>query len=660
MAGGQLVPHVLPNGQTIMIPGYLAPKSPALAMPSIQAPSTGPDQRLASNVPDFRPRFVGPGIDSTPSSPNILSGTVPSMNIRKDFSGGLGGPSSRRRDETTKGGDGIPRVRLGDPNESPLTAADEKKPEFRLPTEAEEKEQTRARRAKSEAVDPSTVVIGKQSQQSEQPQGEGSKFNPGAQMVLDDNKNRSGGGGPRRSPGLEVGSIKEERQPGQELLPQQMRAMGLMPYEQELDPDQPFVADDPQFRNKLDPLEQSAKKSADLARKEYELQVDQAHKQSVAEREQLAGQSDLIDQQLGAIAERRTKIAKLQETAEQRAQEASSMQPRTREQVWGSKGNVARGLAILSAVLGGLAGNNNGWNMIDKSINEAVDDDRYEAERRAKLGLAAKSDYEHALTLYGDPQMAALDAKNRKLANMAAMAKSQAADPGLDPMAKERAISVYNTAYNNHLEGVRKLAEGIQGKVLSQEVNYKQAPATGGGAPKTRAQLLHEMAQGAKDFDTATGADNKPKLNPTEQASLNEEEADMAPMKSMLDKYKGVDVIPGVQPKGALKRGARGLIDWAGGEGTAAGALDSDEERANRMVVERAALAYRHKMTGAGGNIKELAGIDEAFAGARTRADLERAVRTAEQSIAERRRLSGGGASTARAPTETPSTFRPE
>lgn len=78
------------------------------------------------------------------------------------------------------------------------------------------------------------------------------------------------------------------------------------------------------------------------------------------------------------------------------------------------------------------------------------------------------------------------------------------------------------------------------------------------------------------------------------------------------------------------------------------------------MTVERAALAYRHKMTGAGGNIKELAGIDEAFAGARTRADLERAMRIADQAIAERRRLSGGGASNAAAPATTPSTFRPE
>lgn len=628
MAGGQLVPHVLPNGQTIMVPGYLAPQQ-ALALPNVQPPSAGPDRRVAGGV------MQGWG-DEIPTLPE---------------------PTEQERVERMRAALAPPQQQAPSGNEHTTTAPKNREEELsRIGS---------GKPSRPAGVDPSSVVIGKpKSEQAEQQSEGGGGLNPLVQAAM---TYSPGGGGPRRSPGLEVGSIKEERQPGVDLLPEQKWRMGLEARPRELYEVDPTVPQstigtaDPVMREKLTGIEKGAAAAAETERKAYELQVDQAHKQSVAERKMLAEQSNLIDEQLGAIAERRTKIAKLQETAEQRAQEAASMQPRTREQVWGSKGNVARGLAILSAVLGGLAGNNNGWNMIDKSINEAVDDDRYEAERRAKLGLAAKNDYEHALTLYGDPQMAALDAKNRKLANMAAMAKSQAADPGLDPMAKERAVSVYNTAYNNYLEGVRQLGELGSGKILSQEINYKQAPATGGGGgsndPLAR---LKRGAEATKYLNTITGEENKPKPNPTEQAALNEEEADMAPLKSLLDRYKGSDVIPGVQPKGAPKRALRGVIDWAGGEGSAAAALDSDEERANRMIVERAALAYRHKMTGAGGNIKELAGIDEAFAGARTRADLERAVRTAEQSIAERRRLSAGGESTAKAPAPTPSTFRPE
>ncbi len=48
MAGSGLVPHVLPSGQTIMVPEYLAPKGPGeLAMPSVPAPVAGPDMRVA-------------------------------------------------------------------------------------------------------------------------------------------------------------------------------------------------------------------------------------------------------------------------------------------------------------------------------------------------------------------------------------------------------------------------------------------------------------------------------------------------------------------------------------------------------------------------------------------------------------------------------------
>jgi hypothetical protein len=245
----------------------------------------------------------------------------------------------------------------------------------------------------------------------------------------------------------------------------------------------------------------------------HELQVDQAHKQSIAERQILAQQSELMDQQLATISQRRERVAKLQETAEQRAQEASSMEPRTREQVWGSKGEVARGMAILSAVLGGLAGNNDGWKMIDKSINEAVDDDRAKWERRQKLGMSAKGELDHAMAVYGDLELATLDTKNRKLMSAMAMTKSMAADPGLDPMAKQRAQAVGAQMYDKYLENARVLAEGIQGRAVSQEVNYKQAPATGGGGGGN--DPLKMLQRGAQATDYVNKIEGKGANAPT-------------------------------------------------------------------------------------------------------------------------------------------------
>jgi hypothetical protein len=286
--------------------------------------------------------------------------------------------------------------------------------------------------------------------------------------------------------------------------------------------------------------------------------------------------------------------------------------------------------------------------MIEKSVNDAVDDDRYKAESRKKLGISAQSDYERAVSLYGDQELATLDARNRKLANTMAMIKSQAADPGLDPMMKQRAASVFSTVYDKYLEGVRQLAEGIQGRVLTQEVNYKQAPATGGGGGgNDPLKMLQRGAEATKYVNTIEGNDNKPKLNPHEQSEMNAEEADMVPLKELLHRYRNADDIPGVGGRNVVSRATRGAADFVAGPGAGSRALDSDEERANRIIVERAALAYRHKMTGAGGSAKEMEGIDQAFAGARTKRDLEEAVRVSELALSRRRGLAAGGRSNA-------------
>lgn len=491
MAGGQLVPHTLPDGRVVMVPDYVVPQQ-ALALPNVPAPQRGPDERTAFSGPDFRLKFTGPATES-PESPNILSGSAPPIKIRTDFSGGLGGPSSRRRDDVKKDSKGVPRINLGDPNASPLTAADEEKPEYRLPTEQELKadEHERAARKQAKGVDPSTLDTGGPREAAPSQGDGGDEMNPLVRAAM---RYSPGGGGPRRSGGMEVGTIKEQREPGRELLPEQMWRMGLAERPKELyevDPTVPqstIGTDEPVMRERQTGLERGASAAGDAARKEYELQLDAAHKQSIAERQNLADQSNLIDEQLGTIADRRNRIAKLQEVADQRAREADSIEPRTRSQIWEDRGTFAQIMGGLSMAIGGYTqglgrngGHNPGMEMINKMLDSAVDDERYKHERRQKIGMSAKSDLDKAMAIYGDLDLATLDAKNRKLANVMALTKSMAADPSTDPMAKERAAGIYNSMYDQYLEGVRKLAEGIQGRVLTQEVNFKQAPATGGG-----------------------------------------------------------------------------------------------------------------------------------------------------------------------------------
>jgi hypothetical protein len=456
MAGGQLVPHTLPNGQTIMVPGYLAPQ-PALAMPNVQVPQA-PDMRVA-----------GPGGGPQAQWGNeipVLPEPTPAekaAQFREKLLAQQGGASAPAAPSTNE------HARKPQGREAELASMGGKKPA-------------------GGGVDPSTLVRppARAEQSNDENDGEVSPLVRAAMRYS------PGGGGSRRSGGMEVGTIREEQAPGKQLLPEQRWAMGLEARPAELyerDPDVPVSTigtEEPAMREKLTPIEQGAKSFADRGVRQFEQEEAARHEEALARKQALVDQSELMDQQLGVIADRRTKIAKLQEISDQRAREADSIEPRTRAEIWEDKGSFAQVMGLVATVLGGLnqgrnGGPNPGLDMIDRFLDNAVNDERYKAERRGKMGLAAKNDYERALALYGDPEMAVLDTRNRKIANSLALTQNMIADRGLDATAKDRGLQLFSQLKAQLMEGVRQQQEMATGYVLSREVNYKQAPATGGG-----------------------------------------------------------------------------------------------------------------------------------------------------------------------------------
>jgi hypothetical protein len=641
MAAGQLVPHQLPDGRTVMVPDYLLPMQPGLAMPAAPAPAAGPDLRIADNRP-------------APKSPPMQAWDW----VNKKLAPKPGQPAQARDfvSPSLAQAAGGSYAHPGTKDEPDFVAAPAKPPEPK----------------KHDTADQSELAKGRK--KPEQAQGNGSDPNGGMDPLVRQvfNEGQRGGGGPRRPGALEVGTVKVERTPGRDLLPEQRWALGVEErpgFGDELDPDaeQPTWGNaDPVTRKRQTPIERGTEQQGTFARQEFERQEQYRQEFSLAQKAALLEQSNQLDEQLAGVAERRKRVAALQETAEQRMSEAESMEPRTRGQIWEDKGNLARGMAMLAAVLSGAAAGLQGktgspaWDSIEKGIDEDVQADRYKAERRMKMGLEAKNDFERAVTLYGDLDVATLEVKQRKTANMMATLQQQLSDRSLDESAKMRGVQVYEAAKAGYMERQQQLYEMMTGVATKEEVNYKQGAPTGGGGGLDTLARIERAARAKKGLDVISGEADKPKGNPTEEAALRTEESNLVTLKSMLARYKGVDTIPGVQPRGAPKRAFRAGIDFFGGEGSAEAALDSDEERANRMIVERAALAYRNKVTGAGGSNREMEIIDKAFAGARTKADLENAVRIGEQTIAEVRRLSGGGASNAKAPSPGAASFRPE
>lgn len=500
MAAGALVPHVLPSGRTIMVPAHLAGQgSGALAMPSAPMPQ-GPDMRVA-----------GPG-------------------------GGLSDPNS---------GDPMAAARLMEslqptPQEKQIAemraklSAPQGPGANEHPTKPSQPGWMPSGQARpGGAVDPSTLAKPRTAAPAQE--GKGDEWNPLVRQVF--NESRGGGGGPRRTGVRQEASATVERTPGRDMLPEYKWATGLEArpdFGDELDPNAPFDAENPAMRARKTGLERGAESAGTSARAAYQQEELQQHALYNAQRESLLGQSQLLDENLAAVAKRRERIAALQETADKRMEEAKSFEPRTREQIWQEKGPAAQVMGLLAMAIGGYTqglgrngGRNPGLDIINKVLDDAVESDRYKAEKRTKVGMAAKNDYEHALALYGDQEAAALETKNRKLANVMAMTQNMLADRGLDQMSKQRGEQMYAAAQQQYLENAQQLYDRLNGVAVKESISYKPEMAGGGGGGMDTLARLERAARAKKATDAITGEGGGAPTRSIEGDKLNDVNAAM-------------------------------------------------------------------------------------------------------------------------------------
>lgn len=444
MSGGQLVPHQLPDGRTVMVPDYLMPKG-ALAMAPAAAPAPAPG-RTASLLGGGGGPQRGSGLES------VLGQMSPDFRSMQDA------------------GSAPP------PEQTPMAPFQKVvKPPEGFERDDAGKEQS--------AVDPKKLKPVPKAD----PRAESSVIADTANSLY---KPKTGGGKPAavdpQNLNLVAAEVKQKREPGMRLLPEQKWRLGIEErprelYELDPDADQPtWGTEDPVYREKLTPLEKGAETAGQYARAEFDRSVEAEREMGIARRQMLAEQSELVDSHLNTIAERRNRIAKLQEVADKRMQEAESFEPRTRSEVWESKGPVAQVMGVLAMAIGGYTqglgrngGKNPGWDIINKIIDDEVEGERDRAERRYKVGQAARNDVERAQALYGDLDMAMLEAKNRKLGSVMAMTQQQLSDRALDETAKMRAAQIYEAAKEQYLANKQQLFDQITGKVTEEEATLK-------------------------------------------------------------------------------------------------------------------------------------------------------------------------------------------
>lgn len=469
---------------------------------------------------------------------------------------------------------------------------------------------------------------------------------------------KGGSGGGRRGP-LTPSSMKEERTPGRELLPEYRWRLGLEGRPDlgtEDDPEDARLATwgGPRQRPVTTPLEKSMAASRASAERIGRQQIEAeraAHNDRLA---QLDEETHLIDEELAIKAERRQRIADLQKAADERADEAASVKPRTHEQVWRGKSTVARIGAVISMALGGyLQGSgrtrsNPGWDMISKMIDDDVQDDVAAYERAETRATKAQGAYDRALSVYGDPELAMLDVRRRKLANAHAMIQAQSQIKGLDASTQDRLAQLGAAAEQATLDATQAMYDTIADKVTKQEIAYTSAPAGGGGG-RDVASVYAKAAQLKKNKAIVDGTE-APDVKPSDLKDVNQSDASLAAVDKMLKQYGEAD-IPGLGEPNVVSRGVRSVADWAAGSGSGSKLLDSPEERRNKQATANLVAGVIQSISGAGVSNEERANLNEMIRGARTKADLVNIVNVIRTKNAEFRRLAAGGKQTP--PTST-------
>jgi colicin import membrane protein len=635
-----LVPYEYSPGKFIAVPD----DTPGLRLPDVARPKT-PDARVAG--PGDGWESLG-GYDDSPQS--IRDKIVP--------------PTARAHTAPSAGSLVPPELGGRKPTHGGMPSADEYARADAEDTKKKAEEKSKPK-GKDTDIDPTTL-----DKDDEAPQGESG--DPMDRLISDyiAKKMQGGGGGGGSGGGGGVSSqvVKEERTPGKKYLPETLEHYGLAERQdlgEEVDPtaDQPTWGNaDPVMRKRVSALNQGKAAAGETAVKRGQQQIEAervAHNQRLA---QLADESRVLDEDLSLRASRRDKLQELIRVSDTRAEEARNLKPKTHEQVWNSKGGVARIGAVIAMALGGYAvgtgraRSNVPWEMINKTVDDEVQDsvDAYNrADGKASKAAAA---YERALTIYGDPEVAMLDLKKQKLANVNAQLAQQATLKGLDQATQQRLSELRNTAETAYVEAAQAMADKLMGSIDKQEVTTTLKPGGGGGGggavnvPK----LIKEAADMRKDAAYLRGETD---VKPSDMKDVNQSDASLKSVDNMLKQYGAEDDIPGLADPNVFSRAARGVADWAGGTGSGSKLLDSPEERRNRQNTQNLVAGIIQSISGAGVSNEERANLNEMIRGARTKADLSNIVNIIRTKNAEFRRLATGGRQTA--PTVTATSERP-
>lgn len=289
----------------------------------------------------------------------------------------------------------------------------------------------------------------------------------------------------------------------------------------------------------------------------------------------------------------------------------------------GTWAKILAGISILAGgLLMGLQGRqtNPGIDAVNGAIERDIRAQKEKIEARRR-GLGGKeTELERLMQIYGNPEIAERELRNRQLALVSAYAKRATMNSPDDVRANVDAQLADFDA--KRVREQMQLDQLLRDDVVEQW-KHMAGQTVGVGVPKE-----NDM----QGYAAALQKDGIPQA-----------EADLGESEDILKEIPKSGEIPTEESRNLASRAARSVLDFAGGQGTGSKAFDSQYEQTIRGKFTRAKAKARHAMAGASLTDSERTDFEKQYEGVNTIEGLRTLNDSVRKAIERRKAAIGAG-----------------
>lgn len=263
------------------------------------------------------------------------------------------------------------------------------------------------------------------------------------------------------------------------------------------------------------------------------------------------------------------------------------------------EGGVTGVVAALTILAGGFgAAYNGGRNPAMEAIQGNLD--RKLAQAKQKVS-GKESDFDRLVKIYGSPFEAEAEFRDRQRMLVQQLGQKMALDAGATDAADN--LRIQFAAWDDERAQSRlQRQEALAGRVTEQ---WAYQPFGGGpGKPKDLESDVQKLAKAR------------------EEAGIGEQEGEAGEVADLISELPEGE-LPTPGSRNVVSRAARSVVDFVGGEGSAASTFDSDAERAGAAKFSRKMNAIKSKLLGAARSPAEIQDFNEGFANVRTKEGMQ-------------------------------------